>query len=355
MRSGVRPILMGVVVLTLLLAPARPARAEVRVHIVQPGETLFRISLKYGVTVAAIQAANGLVNTLIYPGQTLIIPDPGAPAAASAQPAQPVEQSAPALADGTHIVQPGETLFKIGLKYNVSWTAIQAANGIVGTKIYAGQRLIIPGVGSAPADSNQSAPPPATETPPAAPAATDTITHIVQPGETLFKIGLKYNVSWTAIQSANNLADTRIYSGQQLTIPSGAAASQPAAVSAPAAPAGSGKRFLVDLSEQRLYAYEGDTLVRTTLVSTGTWRYPTVTGTYSVYLRYTSADMRGPGYFLPSVPYVMYFYKGYGLHGTYWHSNFGTPMSHGCVNLPTAEAEWAYYWSNYGTPVIVQP
>ena len=72
--------------------------------------------------------------------------------------------------------------------------------------------------------------------------------------------------------------------------------------------------------------------------------------------------MRGPGYDLPGVPYVMYFYgggiaksRGYGIHGTYWHNNFGHPMSHGCVNMPTAEAEWAYYWSDYGTPVIVQP
>jgi len=50
----------------------------------------------------------------------------------------------------------------------------------------------------------------------------------------------------------------------------------------------------------------------------------------------------------------MYFYQSYGLHGTYWHHNFGTPMSHGCVNMPTDEAEWAFYWSDYGTPVIVQ-
>jgi lipoprotein-anchoring transpeptidase ErfK/SrfK len=125
----------------------------------------------------------------------------------------------------------------------------------------------------------------------------------------------------------------------------------------PAAPAVNpdGKRFLVVLSQQMLYAYEGDTLVRSTKVSTGTWRTPTVTGTYHIYLRYTSARMRGPGYDLPNVPYVMYFYKGYGMHGTYWHNNFGTPMSHGCVNMPTSEAEWAYYWSDYGTPVVVVP
>ena len=63
--------------------------------------------------------------------------------------------------------------------------------------------------------------------------------------------------------------------------------------------------------------------------------------------------MIGPGYDLPNVPYTQYFYKGYGLHGTYWHHNFGTPMSHGCINMPTDQAEWAFNWATYGTPVIV--
>jgi len=53
------------------------------------------------------------------------------------------------------------------------------------------------------------------------------------------------------------------------------------------------------------------------------------------------------------VPYVMYFYRDYALHGTFWHSNFGTPMSHGCVNLKTSDAEWIYYWASVGTLVNV--
>jgi lipoprotein-anchoring transpeptidase ErfK/SrfK len=65
--------------------------------------------------------------------------------------------------------------------------------------------------------------------------------------------------------------------------------------------------------------------------------------------------MSGPGYYLPGVPYTMYFYKGYGLHGTYWHSNFGTPMSHGCVNLKTEDAGWLYNWASIGTIVNIHP
>ena len=55
--------------------------------------------------------------------------------------------------------------------------------------------------------------------------------------------------------------------------------------------------------------------------------------------------MSGPGYYLTNVPYTMYFYRGYGLHGTYWHNNFGHPMSHGCVNLKTPDAKWLFDWT----------
>jgi lipoprotein-anchoring transpeptidase ErfK/SrfK len=109
----------------------------------------------------------------------------------------------------------------------------------------------------------------------------------------------------------------------------------------------------IDLTNQRLYAYEGDVIVRTFIVSTGVSSTPTVTGKYKIYARYLFADMHGPGYFLPDVPYTMYFYKSYGIHGTYWHNNFGTPMSHGCVNMSIPDSEWIYNWSTFGTTVNV--
>lgn len=111
--------------------------------------------------------------------------------------------------------------------------------------------------------------------------------------------------------------------------------------------------FELNLSEQKLYAYQGQNLVKSFVVSTGTWIHPTVTGVYRIYVKYRSAPMSGPGYYLPGVPFVMYFYKGYGIHGTYWHSNFGTPMSHGCVNLYTPDAEWAFNWARVGTVVSI--
>ena len=109
----------------------------------------------------------------------------------------------------------------------------------------------------------------------------------------------------------------------------------------------------VNLSQQMVYAYEGDTLLNSFLVSTGTAAHPTVTGQFRIWIMLRYTDMSGPGYYLPDVPYTMYFYQGYGLHGTYWHSNFGTPMSHGCVNLRTEDAGWIFARASVGTLVNV--
>jgi lipoprotein-anchoring transpeptidase ErfK/SrfK len=115
-----------------------------------------------------------------------------------------------------------------------------------------------------------------------------------------------------------------------------------------------GERWIdVNLSQQMLYAFEGDTIVASFLVSTGVPAFPTVTGKFHIYIKLVSTLMAGDGYYLPDVPYTMYFYKGYGLHGTYWHNNFGHPMSHGCVNMYTPDAEWLFYWASEGMLVNI--
>ena len=117
---------------------------------------------------------------------------------------------------------------------------------------------------------------------------------------------------------------------------------------------GNGERWIdVNLSEQRVYAYEGDVVVNSFLVSTGVAETPTVTGEYQIYVKVRIQDMSGPGYYLPDVPWVMYFYEEYGFHGTYWHNNFGTPMSRGCVNMRIEDAAWLYDWASVGTTVNV--
>ncbi len=113
----------------------------------------------------------------------------------------------------------------------------------------------------------------------------------------------------------------------------------------------------VDLGQQLLVAYEGDTPVFQSYISSGLPQYPTVTGQYRVNRRYEVKDMNGRplgfDYYLEDVPYIMFFYKAYALHGTYWHGNYGAPMSHGCINMPPPAAEWVFNWSDMGTVINV--
>ncbi len=118
--------------------------------------------------------------------------------------------AAPAAAQScqaTHTVRAGETLASIGRQYGVSWAAIAQANNLANAnRIFSGQVLCIPAAGT---------------TPP--PAPTCIATHTVQAGETLAAIGRRYNVSWSAIATANNLANANhIFAGQRLCIPGGA-------------------------------------------------------------------------------------------------------------------------------------
>jgi len=109
----------------------------------------------------------------------------------------------------------------------------------------------------------------------------------------------------------------------------------------------------VDLSNQILYAYRGDQFLNAFLISSGTSAFPTVTGAYKIYAKHSQYTMRSPEYDLPDVPYSMFFHKGYSIHGTYWHNNFGTPMSHGCVNMNTDDAAWIYENAPVGTYVFI--
>ncbi len=109
----------------------------------------------------------------------------------------------------------------------------------------------------------------------------------------------------------------------------------------------------VDISEQKLIFYGDGDEVREFLVSTGLPQTPTVEGTYNIERLYESCNMRGLGYFTEGVPYCMFFYEGYALHGAWWHNNFGHQMSHGCVNLRPEDAGWIFERVGVGTKVII--
>ena len=106
----------------------------------------------------------------------------------------------------------------------------------------------------------------------------------------------------------------------------------------------------VSLSEQKLRAWEGNKIVMEFLISSGKWA-PTPTGDFTIWYKTKSQSMVGGSrdlgtyYNLPNVPYNMFFYQGFAVHGAYWHNNFGHPMSHGCVNAPISNAAQLFEWT----------
>lgn len=328
--------LLSLVLLCYLLAVATPILASnPNDYTVQPGDTLYSISRRYGVNVTTLAAANHLtLNSWLYVGQRLIIP--GVDAAPALVPTTPVTGNA-------YMVQPGDTLLTIAVRHGVNANQLAAANGLAWNSwVYVGQRLIIPGT--------------ATTTPaPGTSVAPGGSSYTVQAGDNLFRIALRHGISTAALKAANGLSSDLVYVGQRLIIP-GAGSGTPNTPITPSPVSGlptAGDKWIdVNLSTQTITAYEGPTPVYSALVSTGLWGTPTVVGTYQIYVKYPSTLMSGPGYYLPNVPHVMYFYLGYAIHGAYWHNNFGTPMSHGCVNLSLPDAEWFYNWAPVGTKVV---
>ncbi len=114
----------------------------------------------------------------------------------------------------------------------------------------------------------------------------------------------------------------------------------------------------VNLSSEYLVVYDGSSSIAETYVSTGREGFETPTGTFYINSKIEMQTMEGvlggEYYNVPDVPWVMYFTDvGHALHGTYWHNNFGTPMSHGCINLPMDFAEWLYGIAPEGTRVEI--
>ena len=325
-------ILFSVLFGASLLLGATTVHAASEPYIVKPGDSLTSIARRYGVSVTQLAATNGLAwNAWLYSGQRLTIPgQANAPAP---------EATSEAAEDGTYVVQPGDTLTSIAIQHGVRVDDLAGANELTGSRlVYTGQRLVIPG---------QEADPAAEPTP--GPTAGSDGVYVVQRGNTLFSIARWNGVTVAALMAANGLRSYTIYSGQRLTIPNG-----DGTPSAPPAPViAYGEKWIdVNLTTQTIVAYQGQTPVYSARASTGMWNTPTVVGTFRIYAKYVSTTMSGPDYYLTNVPHTMYFYRGYGIHGAYWHNNFGTPMSHGCVNLSLPDAAWFFNWAPVGTKVV---
>lgn len=155
----------------------------------------------------------------------------------------------------------------------------------------------------------------------------------------------------------NDSESTAIFNNDSVEIPSSLALLNPPVQKVLGEATGT-KRIEVDLTNQRLYAYQGNIQVFNFLISSGLWG-KTPTGIFQIWGKFRYVHMKGGSkilhdyYDLPNVPYVMFFYndqvpkwKGFSTHGTYWHNNFGHPMSHGCINMKTQEAGLLYEWSS---------
>jgi lipoprotein-anchoring transpeptidase ErfK/SrfK len=183
--------------------------------------------------------------------------------------------------------------------------------------------------------------------------------YLVKGGDTLADIAWSLGVSAGDLGRANGITNfNSIYPGEVLTIPGQSAENTRSVDSAEqdyaeSRSTGGGKWIDVNLDEQTLSAYRGDSLVFSTLVSTGVEGHNTPTGEFAIQYMLEWDDMAGDDYYLPDVPNVMYFADYLAIHGTYWHSNFGYPMSHGCINLSIPDSAWLYDWARIGTPVVI--
>jgi murein DD-endopeptidase MepM/ murein hydrolase activator NlpD len=176
---------------------AQDTPSNVTVHVVQRGETLFRISLNYGLTVNEIAAFNGIVDpTNILVGQRLLIP---------------VSGNASQTTPPTHVVQAGETLKSIATVYGLTVDELVVRNNLVNANvIYTGQVLNI----------RESLEPTPTIHQPVEPIESPSLVYTVQVGDTLFRIATRYGMTVNALTAVNNILDpTVIYTGQQIIIP----------------------------------------------------------------------------------------------------------------------------------------
>lgn len=175
----------------------------------------------------------------------------------------------------------------------------------------------------------------------------------VKRGDWLSTIAARFGVSVSTLAATNKIANPNlIFVGQSLKIPQKQVLNTSF---------GSSNIWVeVDVSAQKLYLWQGGEIIFSSLVSTGTKQHPTPTGEFRVWGKYSFDHMeggskeRGDYYYLPNVPYVVYFHKSYALHGTYWHKNFGRPMSHGCINLSTPDAKYLYQMLKIGSLVVTR-
>ncbi len=370
-KSLARGTLALILAAVAVMSAAGSATAS-EVHIVQPGESLSQIAKKYGTTVADLQELNGLPDAnyvrygqrlLIDAGETVVpAPESGGEIVVLASESGG-ETVVPALKSAEeyqlYTVQPGDTLFRLAGKHGISLTKLMSINGFSEEEwLKLGQELLVPpALAPAPQPAHLiSALQPAPPITGMQPGRTRPDVHTVQTGESLTDIAALYGVNPGALARLNDLQNSSVpETGLVLRIPSASGLELLEGMGQwldPASYPTLTERWIeVDLNEQMAIAYEGVVPVRVFVISSGVGSSPTVTGTYSIWVKIAMQDMRGgsraagDSYHVTEVKNVQYFHEDYAFHGTYWHSNFGTPMSRGCINMTEEDAMWLFEWA----------
>jgi lipoprotein-anchoring transpeptidase ErfK/SrfK len=340
---------------TLLLVTTRTTQAQTGAsHLVAPGETLTQIANRYETDVATLLRLNALSDpSLIRAGQRLAIPANVIGSGAGREyDMAPVTELGTAGESRIYLAQPGDTLASVAAAFQTTTARLTEMN----------QRSP-----SAPLASGEALRVPLPASAVFAPRTADDIPvpgkyyiHVVQEGETLAAIAAAYGTSVRRTQETNGLTgNTQIKPGQRIVVPppsyaelfNDAPMGDNGVPEYPLVPTQE-KWISVDLDHQRAYAWEGDKLLKKFAISSGKARTPTVTGVFRIRAKVSSQTMEGGSvaegdyYNLPNVQWVQYFYQDYALHGAYWHNKFGTPTSHGCVNLTNADAKWLFDWAS---------
>jgi len=339
-------------------APHVPALGNLGVHVVAPGESLFGIARRYGLRTDALAGLNGLRPTgILLPGQSLWVPLASARNARAAEPAAGPPSAAVAAVAGaaspggatTYTVAPGDTLYGLGRRFGVDIETLRRWNGLPADgSLRAGDRLVVAGGAS---ESAAPAAPPLV--PQGGQAATADTTYTVQPGDTLSGIARQFGASVAGLASRNGLAADQIAVGQVLHVP------RPG--QGPVGLTGT-KRIEVDVSEQRMAVWQGDSLVWNFVVSTGLAGYPTRRGTFAVQSKIPDAWSSAWGLSMPN--WLGIYWAGASENGIHalpvingerlWAGFLGTPISYGCIVLGIDDAARLYDWADIGTTVVIR-
>ncbi|HAJ34939.1 MAG TPA: hypothetical protein DCL15_04495 [Chloroflexi bacterium] len=339
----------------LLLVTTRRALAQTGAsHLVAPGETLTQIAQRYDTDVATLLRLNALSDaSLIRAGQRLALPATVAGSGAGRTYDEMATDAGTAEnATRIYLAQPGDTLASVAADFQTTPARLAEMNRrSPAALLTVGEALRVPIPASlvfAPRTADDI------------PTPGKYYIHVVQQGETLASIAAAYGTSLRRTLQTNGLADgAQIKPGQRIVVPppSYAELFAEAPMGADGVPEyplipTTEKWISVDLDHQRAYAWEGNKLLKKFAISSGKARTPTVTGVFRIRAKVSSQTMEGGSvaegdyYYLPNVQWVQYFYQDYALHGAYWHNKFGTPTSHGCINLTNSDAKWLFDWAS---------